>query len=558
MDKTNKSPRPRRSIRDISLTKKDQDTEMAQGASSLATPAPTSSRRTKHLVIENEDEATAPASNATPISSGSSSSYDSADDIEETPSYTPTYSAREVGASAGSAASAAPAAEDDFEDNTPIPAPVAKRAPRTKERKEWQNHVEKAFMSSDDVEGEGDGVDPDDVGNTNKSSHFEPLRSSRRRKGRRIRALIFTVIILAAIFGLMNSVFARVVINIPSATTSLSLVDQALTDEVQSMGITKNSDKKVAIDAVKTVAVSNKATGTIVLYNNYSTEPYDLIKTTRVQTANGSVYRLTEAVTIPGKKGNTPGSVNAKVEAELPGSEYNARGGIDLKLPGLIAGSLKYTQIYAKTSANFTGGSKGSAPDLASAGLNPAIDAAKEEVKADFLATAKAENPDLIILPDSVTVVSSYDSTKIPAAPSNAGADAKTEITVKFTTKAVGLKKDSLKASLETTLGSQNGATMNIPEDALDQLTYKVLETSDDSVKAGLFKIQVSGTAESTFTAELQEKFKTDLAAKPLGTARMLVDEKFPGQDATVKAWPFWMSEVPTDTGKIKIEIGNN
>lgn len=565
MDKNaNKSPRQRRSIRDISLPKKDEamaDASSMQNngiAISYEAPAegsdkaermnrPIPSRRTKHLVIENEDESHAPAAAQPQTYAGT------ADGMAEMGTYKPDLENAEM----------EPLATIDSASDEDMDTPPAKPAPkpRTRSRQNWQDHVEKAFMSSDDVETDAiarrkaAGTDPDDIGNTSKTSHFAPLKSSRRKAGRRARAVLVTVIALAVIFGLMQTVFARVVINIPKGTTSMSFADQQLVAEVQSSGITKNSEKKIAIGAVKNVTVNTKATGTIILYNNYSTQPYDLIKTTRVQTANGSVYRLTQDVTIPGKKGSTPGTVNAKVEAEKPGSEYNAKGGTSLNLPGLIAGTEKYKQIYAKVSANFTGGASGSAPDLASAGITPAIDAAKEGVKTEFLAQVAAENPDLVILPDSVTVVTSYDSTKIPA-PSTTGPNAgKSEITVKFTTKAVGLKRDSLKAALEATTASKGTAT-NFSNEVLDVLNYTVVETPDDSVASGMFQVKASGTVEGAFTDALQEKLKEDLAGKPLGSAKALVDEKFTGQDVDVKAWPFWMKTVPNDTSKIKVEVG--
>lgn len=586
----NKNPssgaRPRRSIRDISLPKKDEET--AAIADSYNQPAerwperaarseqaerPMPSRRTKHLVIDNQDDnggsanqAEASAQRYAPAEMGT---YDlESADMEPRATIEPDETDEsEIDSSIAAAASASATNSMDDEDRDVPPARPASK-PRPKTRAKWEDHVEKAFMSSDDIEEmpaqtsqtrnfqKAKNVDPDDVGNTSKTSHFAPLSAARKKRGRKMRAVLVTIVALAIIFGLMQTVFARVVVSIPNGKTSINFAEEILAAEVQSSGITKNSEKKVLVEAVKNVDVSKKATGTIILYNNYSTQPYDLIKTTRVQTANGSVYRLTQDVTIPGKKGSTPGTVNAKVEAELPGSEYNAKGGTELKLPGLIAGTDKYKQIYAKVSANFTGGAKGSAPDLAGAGVNSAIDTAKNEVKAEFLTQVATENPDLVILPDSVVVVSSFDSTKIPA-PATSGANAgKSEITVKFTTKAVGLKRDSLKSALEATTASKGTAT-NFSNDVLDVLNYAVVETPADSVAGGMFQVKASGAVDSVLTEALQEKLKVDLAGKPLGTAKMLVDTQFSGQDVSVKAWPFWMKDVPADTGKIKVKVGN-
>jgi hypothetical protein len=307
---------------------------------------------------------------------------------------------------------------------------------------------------------------------------------------------------------------------------------------------------------VKTVSVNKKATGTVTLYNNYSTEPYDLIKTTRLQTAKGSVYRLTADVRIPGKKTaggkDTPGTVNATVEADLPGSEYNAKGGTELRLPGLVEGSLRYNQIYAKVVTNFTGGAKGTAPDLSASGVESAVNAAKEQASADFLASAKTENPDLLFLPDSINVTTSFDSTKIPA---STGGQA--EMPVRVTVKAIGLKRDALKAELESHLTAKTGQAVVVSPDVLDVLNYAVTDTEDDSLTSGAFKIKVSGSVMGSYSGNMSDALKQQLAGMPLGSAKLVIDEKFPNQDVSVRAWPFWMDKVPTDLNKIKVEIAD-
>jgi hypothetical protein len=513
---------PRKSIRNISLPRRPAESDASR-------PAPKPVKRTKHLSIEKEEDAEVT--------------------IRRQPS-------PQLAQSGG--------------------------------RKNWHDHVEEAFLSSDDIKYEqktsaasknAKMKDPDDVGNTSTDSHFKPLQAEKKKKhkdelyastdnglpleksgsqSRAKRTVVVTVLALLAIFGLMHTVFARVSVTLPNGKMSVSLADEALPNAITSTVITKNTEKKVAIESVKTVAVSNKATGTVILYNNYSTAPYDLIKTTRLSTANGSIYRLTQDVTVPGRKtvngATVPGSVNAKVEAELPGSEYNARGGLDLKLPGLIPGTEKYKQIYAKTSANFTGGSKGTAADLAASGLIDAVKAAETAAGAEALVEARSQNPELVFLEDSINVVSSYDSKKIPAAPTGGG---NIEVPVKFTVKVIGLKRDELKKELEAYLMSKSGQPMNISPDVLDFLQYKVAETAEEALAEGKYSIRISGAAEGSFSEELQNALKDELAGKTISEAKSIIDMKFPNKNVFVKAWPFWKNAVPANPEKIKIIILN-
>ncbi len=533
IDKKEKMP-PKKSIRNISLPKKDKASEPA--------------RKTKHLEIEKEDEAySAPLM---PVSVIAAEAEDLGPAIE------------------------APAVSYQRGRNPATPAPG---------RQDWHEHVEEAFLSSDDVAEEKrvrkspaprapkPVRDADDFGNTSSESHFQPLKAEKKRKhraevsenegygGNRSRAgrtLVISVVALLAIFGLMHTVFAKASVALPSAKIDLSLSEESLPNGIMSSVISNNSEKKVSIESVKSVSVNRKATGTVILYNNYSTDPYELVKTTRLSTANGSIYRLVEDIKIPGKKTvggkSVPGTINAKVEADAAGSEYNAKGGLSLNLPGLIAGTAKYTQIYAKTAANFSGGSKGTAPDFSASGLDAAIKSAKDEAADQAIAEARAQHPELVFLDDSLNVVSSYDSSKIPAAPAGGGS---IEIPVRFTAKVIGLDREELKKELGAYLAAKSGQPLTIDSSVLDFLRYEVSKTADDALASGRYSIKVSGGVSGSFGPDLQAALQKELAGKSTAEARIIVDARFPDKKVVIKAWPFWKSTLPADPEKIRIIV---
>lgn len=358
--------------------------------------------------------------------------------------------------------------------------------------------------------------------------------------------LIAVVLVLAII--LMHTVFAHaeITISTPSQTTHIDKVK--LADPVAYKAMTKNSEKNISIKNVKTVTVNNKATGTVTLYNNYNTSAYELVKTTRLETDNGSIYRLVQDVSIPGKKTvngkDVPGTVTAKVEADKPGSEYNAKGGIDLHIPGLIKGTGKYVNIYAKTAANFTGGQTGTQADLKAPEAAAAIDTAKSEVESTVLSEFNASNPDMIILQDSITTTSSIASSKTSGDT--------TVLTIRFTTKAIGVARANIKTSLDKVLADKH---MSVIENGLDSLTFNVTETPDRNLLQGTFMLEVEGDVQAGSLATA-EGIKAQIAGQSETIASNIIEREMPGSKAEISIWPFWRSSIPSDIGKVEVVIG--
>src|SRR3989344_8893526 len=88
---------------------------------------------------------------------------------------------------------------------------------------------------------------------------------------------------------------------IPLNNTTVTAVkgdggDSALSYQV--ITLTEAKGKEVASSGSE--EVSTKATGSIVIYNNFSSSPQKLIKNTRFETPNGLIYRISDAITVPG------------------------------------------------------------------------------------------------------------------------------------------------------------------------------------------------------------------------------------------------------------------
>lgn len=154
------------------------------------------------------------------------------------------------------------------------------------------------------------------------------------------------------------------------------------------------------VPAQGTKHVESKASGSITIYNDFSEAPVKLVATTRFETPEGLVYRVPAQVIVPGKKGNTPGSIQVTVVADAVGPAHNVGPVSRFTLPGLKNGTM-YEKVYAQSNAAFTGGFSGEQPQTAPGALESAtaqIRTRLEQKVRDGLAALPAEKTAFIEL----------------------------------------------------------------------------------------------------------------------------------------------------------------
>jgi hypothetical protein len=129
--------------------------------------------------------------------------------------------------------------------------------------------------------------------------------------------------------------------------------------------MTINKELSDEIIATEERNVSQKATGQVIIYNNYESVSQRLINNTRLQADDGRIYRLVSSVTIPGRKKvngtYVPGKAEANVIADEAGEKFNLlvsdlKG--DFKIPG-FKGSPRYDGFYGRISKDIVGGYSG-------------------------------------------------------------------------------------------------------------------------------------------------------------------------------------------------------
>jgi len=181
----------------------------------------------------------------------------------------------------------------------------------------------------------------------------EKISSFQQRVTLAFLALSLLLVFLIIYFSLAQ---VKIYITPQSSTIKTTFKVEILTDTQEILAgtnimpgaITTFVDKQEKTFAIpEGGTVEGTARGKVTIINNYS-KNQPLIKTTRLLTPDGKLFRLDKTVTVP-----AGGSIEVEVYADQPGPEYD----IDptkFTIPGLWEGL--QDKIYAESNEKFTGG----------------------------------------------------------------------------------------------------------------------------------------------------------------------------------------------------------
>src|SRR3989344_6529655 len=210
----------------------------------------------------------------------------------------------------------------------------------------------------------GSAAEADQTGSAGKSWEFRKQVGGRGGKW----PLVVGIGVAVAVLGIGLSVFfsGATVFATPrqeavTVNGTFTAVKESKPGELQYETMTLSKETSLSVSATGEKHVERKASGNIVIYNNYNSESQRLIKNTRFETPEGLIYRVDKSVTVPGRKSEggvaAPGSMEITVYADQPGSSYNI-GLTDFTIPGL-KGDPRYEKFYARSKTPMTGGVSG-------------------------------------------------------------------------------------------------------------------------------------------------------------------------------------------------------
>jgi len=289
-----------------------------------------------------------------------------------------------------------------------------------------------------------------------------------------------------------------------------------------------------------------KATGTIIVYNEYSTSNRTLIPS-RFVSADGKLFWSTEKIIVPGASYQggklVPGEKEVKVEAAKPGEEYNIEA-TTFALPAL-AGSSLYTTIYARSFSPMTGGFIGEVLQVTEEDLKKAENELIESSKKENLEILKKDlSGGLILIEEAVhqEILETNSSNK-------AGDLVDTfDFEAKINSNAFAFKELDAIAIANKVINS------NIEEGEKLKEKNLILDYSFESVDMEAGKMVLTLNIRIGAYKDINMiKLKKALLGKSLGEAEIFLNNLTEVSRVELKNKPFLRKNLPADLEKVKV-----
>jgi hypothetical protein len=299
-----------------------------------------------------------------------------------------------------------------------------------------------------------------------------------------------------------------------------------------------SGEKSVNAPATGEENATEKASGRVVIYNEQSASQ-QLIKTTRLETSDGKIYRIQEDVTVPAK-----GNVEVTAVADQAGPTYNIPLS-DFTIPGL-KGTPKYELVYARSKTPMSGGFSGVRKKVSETDLTNARKSLEGSLRTELLSQARAQMPsDFILFPELASVT--YEILPIEGAGEN-----NAKVTVRGNLNAAIFKKGELAQYLAMQkLGADNIGG----EVAIDDFSAMNITTGsqEEIGRSGTLRVLVVGQAEVRYMTD-EVALASDLVGVPKKEVNTVL-KRYPSiESASAIIRPFWKSSFPNDVQEIKIE----
>jgi hypothetical protein len=295
--------------------------------------------------------------------------------------------------------------------------------------------------------------------------------------------------------------------------------------------------------------ITQKAEGTVVIYNTFSSASQLLSIDTRLEGSNGKIYKTKTKITVPGMtKDNKPGSIEVKIYGSVAGPEYNSAP-LDFKIFG-FKGTPKYAKFYARSKGDITGGFQGKFPVISDSQKFSVVNELKNTLQAKLSRRATDQIPSgFILFKDAVFLDTDENNVDLTSTEDN----------------VLSLK---LKGTLYGLLFNEEKLTKKIAENNIEKYDenavylpnirdLKFSLTNKDSASLADVKnisFNLSGNTKIVW------KFDTDkLLADLLGKSKKDFNQillQYPDIDsADLVVSPIWKNSIPSKTKNIKIIV---
>ena len=388
------------------------------------------------------------------------------------------------------------------------------------------------------------------------------IRVSTKAGGRRwlrlasLLIVIFTVIGGGLFFGL--TVIPKADIRIIAAKTDWSYKNSVTAHksvtaprseaaEIPGQIFTQKKNLQLSFPATGKRQISQKAKGTIIIYNGHSSTPQSLVASTRFVAPDGKIFRLVQGVTVPGAKVKDgkieSSSIDAQVLADKPGASYNIAPAAKFTIPG-FAGSPKFNTFYGQSKEPMAGGFIGETAYPTDADIKNA-----KEISAKNLEEA-VRNLLIVQLPDDFKLIDGALEFKLTNQVVDTGVNPEEKFSI---------------------LSEAEASTMVFKEsDLFDMLLGKIykeagpdFEVKSEKANYGTARFNVQKgelSFEVDYRAILAKKIdtnllKTKIAGKSESDFKAMIFSAAGLESAKVSLWPLWVRSVTQNKDRITITV---
>ncbi|MEK7567052.1 MAG: hypothetical protein AAB527_02890 [Patescibacteria group bacterium] len=305
------------------------------------------------------------------------------------------------------------------------------------------------------------------------------------------------------------------------------------------------------VRSARTVGVKDfneRSSGTVIIYNAYSSEPQSLVAGTRFEASGGKIYRINKPVTVPGAKiidGKIePSSIEAQIFADQPGAGYDT-GLTDFVIPG-FKGTPKYDKFYARSKTPISGGFVGRANVVAEKDAAELVKNIEEELKRVLIAKMQTDLPEGFFVPEGVYQYETETRSVEPAIGSKAD---EFKLTMDGKLKVFFVRKEDVKKNiLENYKSDPNFANIDIPNFG----DLRVVAESPD-FKSFTLNLRVKGQAKAVWNVEAG-RLVEELILAANGAERLKIFQNYPQiKQAGIAYRPFWWRIFPDRAERVFI-----
>jgi hypothetical protein len=268
-----------------------------------------------------------------------------------------------------------------------------------------------------------------DLGETDITGDYRyPAFSESKKKFPKNKVFIIVagILVVGFIFGMMTAFTSASIDIVPkkeavSYNLALKAIknpppgESALRFEV----IELKREDQIEVPASGEEMAEKKASGVVVIYNDFSKDTQRLIARTRFETSEGLIYRIAESIIVPGKTLAGPGQIEATIFADEAGEKYNL-GKTDFTVPGFKNDALRYKGFYAKSKTPITGGFVGKVKKVNQDDKKTAIKELEESIKAKLQKEVQTKIPDGLVSLQESTVYEFKDLGQVESSDSSA------------------------------------------------------------------------------------------------------------------------------------------